>query len=338
MDRRKFGTTVLGAALAATAATPRTAAAATSGLELVGAPHVKFFRDAADSIWAHDNKHGSGAALGKGLTHYRQAQALLDRARCDDRTGRELASATGELAMVSAWLAFDSENQDEATRCYTAALKLAVQSHDDDLMVNVLDGMRLQAWRLGNRPEALQLSRRASDRVYARRESSNRLQALFAAREAVAHAAVGDTRECQRALTRAAREVDRGIDNPDDPLWMHFVTPTEIQFIEAQAMMFLDQHDKAITVFRDAVDAAEGCSLRDEASYRAYLASALAQQGDTSNAVTEGLSALTLLEDSVKSPRLVAEMRTVRATTRGTHSGDTATFNDRFDALRAVAA
>lgn len=107
------------------------------------------------------------------------------------------------------WLAFDSGDQATARHCFTEALILAERSGDLFLWANVIDDLRHQAWRVGSMREGLQLSLRISDAI--RPIRSARLHALHAAREAVAHAAVGDARETELAIGRALREVDRGL-------------------------------------------------------------------------------------------------------------------------------
>ncbi|MFR9754055.1 hypothetical protein ACL02S_23860 [Nocardia sp. 004] len=148
--------------------------------------------------------------------------------------------------------------------------------------------------------------------------------------------AVGDTRGATAAISQAWREVDRGLDDPNDTIGLLFVTPAEIRVIEARTRSYLGEHDKAVSTYRDAITS-NALQPRDEASYRTYYAAALAKHGDTQTAVTEGLHALTMLEGTVKSSRLVAELTPVRAAA-ASHSGtDSEEFRLRFDALGKAA-
>jgi hypothetical protein len=115
---------------------------------------------------------------------------------------------------------------------------------------------------------------------------------------------------------------------------LHFVTPAEIQSITAQARTYLGQHDKAVAIYQASVGAPN--KPRDEASYRAYYAGALARLGDHKAAVTEGLSALTLLSGPVESRRLVSELQPVRSIASKAHSDDAELFSGRFDRLTAA--
>jgi hypothetical protein len=329
VDRRQFGLglTVFGTAVAAAATSPVTASAATS--MTVGDDHVAYLNRITDSLFEHDGQFGSGGLAETALRQCAGARELLERATYDQATGIELARATGNLVDCAGWLAFDSGDQRTARECFTEALILAERSGDSYLWSNVMDDLRHQAWRVGNMREGLQLSLRISDAI--RTVPSTRLHALHAARLAVAYAAVGDRHETESAITRALREVDRGLDDPDDPIWLHFVTPAEIQSITAQARTYLGQHDKAVAIYQASVGAHN--KPRDEASYRAYYAASLARLGEHGTAVTEGLSALTLLGGTVKSRRLVSELQPVRTAAGSVHGDDAELFNGRFDRL-----
>ncbi len=327
VDRRQFGLTMFGTAIAA--ATPFPAAASASTRMTIGDDHITYLTQVTDRLFEHDAEHGSGGLVETAIKQCTLARDLLDHANYDQRTGIKLASATGNLVDCAGWLAFDSGDHHAARACFTEALLLAERSGDSYLWSNTMDDLRHQAWRTGNMREGLQLSLRISDAI--RTVPSTRLHALHAARQAVAYAAVGDHRETEAAISQALREVDRGLDDPEDPIWLHFVTPAEIQSITAQARTFLGQHDIAVTIYQASVGA--HAKARDEASYRAYYSAALARLGDTNTALTEGLSALTLLQGPVKSKRLVAELQPVRAMAEKSQSDRAQQFSRQFDQL-----
>jgi hypothetical protein len=151
----------------------------------------------------------------------------------------------------------------------------------------------------------------------------------------MAYAAVGDARGAELALTQAWREIHRGVDDPDDPVELLFVTPAEIRSLEARVRDYLGQHDRAATIYAESVYS-EDSTPRDEASYRAYYSASLARLGDHSAALTEGLSALALLEGPVKSHRLVTELQPARAVADRARGDDAEQFRLRYDALAAV--
>ncbi|MGW0357145.1 helix-turn-helix domain-containing protein [Nocardia nova] len=329
VDRRQFGLTVFGTAIAAATSFPAVASASTR--MTVGDDHISYLNQVTDSLFEHDAKFGSGGLVESALKQCSLARTLLEHANYDHKTGIELARATGNLVDCAGWLAFDSGDQRAARECFTEALILAERSGDSYLWSNVMDDLRHQAWRVGNMREGLQLSLRISEAI--RPVPSTRLHALHAARQSVAYAAVGDVREAESAINRAWREVDRGLDDPNDPIWLHFVTPAEIQSITAQAWTFLGEHGKAVEIYRASVGAQN--KQRDEASYRAYYSASLARLGDHRAAVTEGLRALALLEGPVKSRRLLSELQPARVAADRPGADDAEQFRSRLDRLVA---
>ncbi|WP_433209560.1 hypothetical protein ACQP1G_42565 [Nocardia sp. CA-107356] len=335
MDRREFGMTLFGAAMAATALPAVAGAATPTDTVKVGSDHIEYLGRVVDHLWEMDSAGGSGGLVDVALTQYRRARQLLDHGEYGARTGTELAGVTGRLANCAGWLAFDSGRLKTARTCTLDGLVLSERAGDADLRANSVDDLRLEAWGDGRMQEALQYSLRASD--ICRHVPSSRLQALYAAREAVAHAAVGDSREAERAISHAWREADRGLDDPDDPPWLLYVTEAEIHSTEAKARVYLGQHDKAATIYHETIGTQQ-LQPRDEASYRVYYAASLAHLGDTHTAVAEGLTALTMLEGAVRSPRLVSELRPVRTLVIASAKTDANEFRTRFDALTSRAA
>lgn len=333
VDRRQFGQ-ASAFILAALTTTPAAATSHAATRKLVGSDHVRYLADVADRLWAHDNAFGSGGLAHTALDQFAIAKQLLDHADYDPRTGTELAAVAGNLGLVSGWLAYDSGDQDTAGACYKDALILAERGGDDSLAADIIDALRQQAWTGGRMQEALQLSLRAGNR--SRHDPSARLQALLAAREGVAHAAVGDRSQCERALAAAWRQVDRGLDDPNDPIRLHYITEAEIRTIEAHARRNLGQHDKAATIYHTSITSGTH-PPRDEASYRAYYAASLARLGDTTTALTEGLTALAILEGPVQSPRLVNELRPVYLAAHQSRSDNADQFRTRFDTLITAA-
>ncbi|MET8779031.1 hypothetical protein ABZV58_28850 [Nocardia sp. NPDC004654] len=330
VDRRQFGQASAFILAAALTTTPAAATAHAATPRLAESDHVRYLAGLADQLWAHDNDFGSGGLVQTALDQFAIAKRLLDHADYDRRTGTELTAVAGNLGLVSGWLAYDGGDQTTAATCYKDALILAERGGDGSLAADIIDALRQQAWTGGRMRETLQLSLRASDR--SRYDPSARLQALLAAREGVAYAAVGDRSQCERALAAAWRQVDRGLDDPNDPVRLHYITEAEIRTIEAHARRYLGQHDKAVTIYHESVTGGTR-PPRDEASYRAYYAASLARLGNVSTAVEEGLAALTMLEGPVNSPRLVSELRPVYIAAGHISSDEADEFRKRFSQL-----
>jgi DNA-binding XRE family transcriptional regulator len=323
VDRRGFGTFAAGVAAAVVlpeiAAPPRVTAA-----------HIRYVRSCTDSLWDRDQAVGGAALLKQALHQWHRARRMLDDSSYTEQVGRELMTAAGEMAVCVGWLSYDGGDQARARQLYSEALLLADQGDDQALAAKALGQLSLQAVQLARdaRPglarEAVRLSARAGDLV--RHDPTPRLHALTAARQAIAHAAVGDSQGFRAAITRAWRELDRGWAE-DDPVWLHFVLPAEITVHEAKGRTYLGDQDAAIRLYQQSLED-PGLSRRNRACYHAQFAATLASSGDAAEAVAEGFAVLQALQEKVASPRVLRELRPVRSAAEQVGAQD---FCTRFD-------
>jgi hypothetical protein len=314
LTRRQFGAVLGGAAFAGL-----TGASAELGTIQVPAKvdkaHIRYLRATVDQLYERDQMVG-GAALARGaLRQFYRAQRMLVESDYGERTGQQLMTAAGELAVCVGWLAYDAGDHDLARHLYTEAMTLADEADDGTLAIQVREKMALQAVQLarsgtpGIARQALRLSARAVE--YARRDPEPRVHALLAAREAIACAVLGDDRGYRQAITRAWREADHG-PGSGDPVWLRFVNVSEIGVAEAKGQMYLGTPEAAVRLYEQSLTD-DSLSPRNRANYRAQLAAARAATGDNAAAVTEGLAVLPALETDVTSPRTLWELAPVRA-------------------------
>lgn len=186
------------------------------------------------------------------LEQYRLARRLLDYGEYVPRIGAELATATGWLSNTAAWLVRDSGRPDLAQQCLGESVLLAEQHGDTALLAAALGDLANVAIASPARSrEPVRLACRASE--LAKSFPSRRLNALRAAEESTAYAAVGDRAEFERAIVRMWREVDRGLDGNDDPAWLDHVTDAELTVHEARGRRLLGQHHRAATLFHESL-------------------------------------------------------------------------------------
>ncbi len=300
--------------------------------------NVRYLRTCTDSLWNRDQAVGGAALLRQALRQWHRARRMLDESSYTEQAGRELMNATGEMAVCVGWLSYDGGNQRLARQLYSEALLLADQGDDQALAAKALGQMSQQAVQLARdaRPglarEAVRLSARAAE--LARRDPTPRLHALIAARQAIAHAALGDRQGFRTAITRAWRELDRGW-TEEDPVWLHFVIPAEITIHEAKGRTYLGDQGAAIGLYQQSLEN-PALSRRNRACYNAQFAAALASGGEAARAVDEGSAVLLALEEAVASPRVLRELRPVRSAAEQVGAGE---FCMRFDkAARATVA
>ncbi|MBV9011044.1 MAG: helix-turn-helix transcriptional regulator [Pseudonocardiales bacterium] len=294
---------------------------AATGLSRIPVPakvdpvHVRYLRSSVEKLWAKDGIVGGGTLVRDGLYLYHRARRMLDEADYSEATGQQLMSVVGELAVCVGWLAYDADQQNVARELYSEARLLADQSGDHGLAIHALEKMSLQSTYLahkkglpGRAREAARLSARATE--LARHDPSPQLHALLASREALAHAAAGDSQGFMVAITRAWREVDREFTD-DAPVWVRFMDSWEITALEGRGRSYLGDHSAAATLYRKSLKAT--LRPRSSAIYRAGLAAALAGSGDVNGAVAEATVVLTALDTGgVMSPRALARLHPVR--------------------------
>ena len=339
LTRRQFAGVVSGAALAAWGG-------ADAGFGTVQVPakvdkaHVRYLRATVDQLYERDQMVG-GAALARGaLRQLYRAQRMLGESDYGERTGQQLMTAAGELAVCVGWLAYDAGDHDLARHLYTEAMTLADEADDGTLAVQVREKMALQVVQLarngtpGIARQALRLTGRAVE--VARRDPEPRVHALLAAREAIACAVLGDDRGYRQAVTRAWREVDRG-PGSGDPVWLRFVNSSEIAVAEAKGQMYLGAPEAAVRLYHQSLTD-DGLSPRNRVNYRAQLAAALAATGDKAEAVSEGLAVLPALETDVASPRTLRELAPVRAAAEQAGDEEFCVRYDQASASRGTAA
>ncbi|MGH3897089.1 MAG: hypothetical protein ACRDTA_02325 [Pseudonocardiaceae bacterium] len=326
MDRRGF---LLGAATSI--AFPGTVAAIPAKVDLA---HIRDLRASMDELYAKDQHVGGAALASAALGQYRLVRQMLDEADYDESIGRRLMGIAGELAVCVGWLSYDGNNQVRSRELYSEAFLLADQSADTGLAVKAIEKMSLQSTQiaskrgnLGFAREAVRFSARAIE--LARYDTSPRLHALLAGRQAIAHAATGDRNGFDTAIIRAKREIDRTGSAEDEATWLRFVTASEITVHEAKGRSYLGDLDTASALYRASLEEPD-LSPRNRVNYHAQLAGTLAARGDAAEAIFEGLAVLPALEGLVASPRTVAELRPVRQIAQDRKDNE---FCCRYDAL-----
>ncbi|MBV9312466.1 MAG: helix-turn-helix transcriptional regulator [Pseudonocardia sp.] len=308
MSRRELGGAFLGLAAAA-------------GLNIqvpakVDAAHVRYFSASVDQLYAQDQSLGGGALARDGLRLYIRARRMLDESDYTDATARQLMSVAGEIAACVSWLCYDAGDWQTARALHSNAHTLAEQAGNDQLSVRVMQGMALQLSEVGRENQhpgyarqAVMLSKRAAE--VACPEMSPRLRALLAARQALAHSAVGDSTGFHAAMSQAWRQMDKE-QTEERPGWLRFVSRSEIASHEARGRWYLGSPSGAADLYRTNCLAAE-LSPRNEAATRASLAAALAASGDFASAFVEGAAVLSALDaGGVRSQRTIRRLQPVR--------------------------
>jgi hypothetical protein len=154
-----------------------------------------------------------------------EAAELLRGPFQDDRVARRLFSAVADLAQLAGWMSYDLQLHATAQRYFLLGMHLAKDAGDRPQVGRMLYCLARQMIDLQRYREALDL---AQTGVYAiRRSSTPKTMALLHVIEARAHAGMGQTGDCSRALG-AAQDAFARAGKDTDPAWCAFFDEGEL--------------------------------------------------------------------------------------------------------------
>ncbi|MFE5595162.1 hypothetical protein [Streptomyces sp. NPDC056549] len=162
-------------------------------------------------------------------THMRLIQTITHQASVGDRP--RLAAVASEAASLAGWLAWDMGDNGSARTWYGAAIKAARAAGDPLLTAYQAGSLAQFEAHAGNGAQALNLTARARRALGDRRPAV--ADAWLSSVEALAHAAAGDRRRADHALT-ASRAAVAILDDQDPPPWPWVFTFTETKVAAAR--------------------------------------------------------------------------------------------------------
>ncbi|QDY79888.1 sporulation protein [Streptomyces qinzhouensis] len=175
---------------------------------------------AADQARRADARHGGGTSMA--VLHCLKATTHLLHGTYSSQAGRELFTATAELARIAGWAAVDMGRHAEAQRHLVQGLRLARAAGDTEAGCYVLSTMSLQAYLRGHITEAVDMAEGAYER--ARHVAAPRVLAFSKMAAAHAYGRAGDTRAASAAIATAERLLE-SIGTPTrDPAWIRYFT------------------------------------------------------------------------------------------------------------------
>ncbi len=330
VKRREFGL-LIGTAVLAAASDPQWVS------NHIGVSDAQRLAERVAELADQDQTTGGNGLVAAALAELATAKQGLETATFSDRAGRSFMSAAGEMAIITGWLAYDADQQSLARQCYADAFALANQAADDDLTIHACLNAAHQSIALSrtgkaNPHRALRHLDRA--RQLTRGRPPGRIHALIAIREALAYAILRDRLLFERAVTTAWRELEAAVSYEplaECPPWLRFVNTTEIRSHESHGFGDLGDAQKALDLLVTA-GTIESTGARNLLSYRASEATAFSKTGDVDSAVTQGLSVLSELENSISSTRTLRLLAPVREASTTRHEE----FAQRYDRLQLL--
>jgi hypothetical protein len=254
-----------------------------------------------------DDKMGGGKLLPVVREQLRLVVDLLKNGSYTDVVGRRLYGVAAELGRLAGHVAYDGGDEALAQRYWMAALSSAHVSGDRAIGANILACMSDQAAYSANPRDAVDLSRAG---LRCERELTPAVAGMLHARLAKNAAAVGDAYTSKRSLDSAVELLRRS--SPDEePDWIYWFNPTEIECYAGKAGLLLGRFTEAEEHLRSYVALIGSDFPRDRALNLCELAKARLGAGSLEHAcVTAGEAAIAIRRlNSKSSQNRLAEFR-----------------------------
>lgn len=252
------------------------------------------------------DQHGGETLWQAAAARVNEGYLILERNTYSSSIGQQLLMTTGRLQVCAGWLAFDAGQDDAARACYEGALALARQADDSDVEIRALANLARQSYVLGRPREAQRLAT-AAEHVAVSAGGSSRLAVITQLRKAVASSLIADASEAARAITQARRALDRDRDEPTEE-WCAFLSPAEVDGIEATCALELGWASRAESLLEQAVASYGNQYARNRALYRVRLARARLDMKAVDGAAEAANGALDDLSGELASWRVSSEL------------------------------
>jgi tetratricopeptide (TPR) repeat protein len=191
--------------------------------------------------------------------------------------GRQLLTAVGELCQLAGWATADAGQHRSAGRYYTAGISAAQAAGDRPLAGNLISTLAYHVANTGDPRDAVLLGQSALTGSQGAASATTR--ALFSERVAWAYAKTGDPRATERALGQV-EDLYVQREPADDPEWVYWLTPDEIDVMAGRCWTELGEPDRAQPLLTRALDGYGEQYTRELALYTSWLAETYAQQGE----------------------------------------------------------
>ncbi|MEU8540879.1 sporulation protein [Streptomyces sp. NPDC048717] len=290
-------------------ARPADATAEQSRGRRIGRSEIANLWESADQARRWDSKFGGGdwrsSAVAQCLT--RQAVPLLGGSY-SDAAGRELFSATAELARVVAWSAFDSGRHAVAQQHFIQALRLSKAGGSIEMGAYVLSTMALQSMLQGHPDEAADMALGAYER--AKGHAAPRVLAFAKLAEARAHGRLGNTAAAIAALDRSEQLLHQVHRGTHDPAYLDYFTEARIAADAAEIFRDLHQPVRSLAWNQRAAAMPADRFARATGIRHAVVATSHLQARDLDRGLLAGRQAVEILS-GVTSIRTTSYLTTV---------------------------
>lgn len=293
------------------------ATAAASGLSRdgfgnIGMPDIVRLQRTTNRLCKLDYQHGGETLWQAGIATVHDAHAMLEHGTYRDDVGQALVQATGNLQIRTGWLACDAGQPEVARDNFTDALSLGRQIGDAEVQMRALAGLGFQSNLVGRPREGLRFSQAAEDTMH-RMGPASRRTAVPLLHLAVAGAGSHDFAEANAAVTRARKALDAD-QGGQTASWAAFISPMEIDAVEATCRAAADQASRAERLWERAIAGYGDGFDRNVALYRVRLTDARMRMGAVDGAVETAHEVLDAVDRGLESWRVNKEFHRVMTT------------------------
>ncbi|WP_414169177.1 hypothetical protein ACMATS_25245 [Streptoverticillium reticulum] len=275
----------------------------------IGEAEVELLRTAADDMDAIDQQFGGNRLWRPTRAHLLWVHHMIDRGIYDDELGRQLHTVSGRLTTSLGWFCYDAGRQDDARKYFSEALNTALFTGDDILASRTLSNMARQAVDLNKGREAVRFARLAQ--THAKEWAApHRVAALLSIREAQGHARIGDDLACEKAIRRAWRAWERGVDDRD-PEWTLFLNEAELTCLEGMCRLDLGQNGRAQKLLAHSEALQDIAHSRNRGMCLGRLSAAALGNRDVDHSVAAATESLRLIERGMSSARAMNQLTIV---------------------------
>ncbi|MFE7317899.1 Tat pathway signal protein [Streptomyces sp. NPDC057555] len=274
-----------------------------SPLQHVGRTDVAMVEELTVAFSRMDQQRGGGHGR-KAVVQYLHADVgnLLRGRFPSEQVRRDMFSAAGELAYLSAWMAFDNGEHAVAQRYFLLAAKLAARADNPPLVGHIMRAMAHQALDLGFFKESLELS---SASVEGQRylAATPRERALLGVVHARGLAANGRKRAAARALLRAEDDLASAHDGVPEPHRTFFFSGAALAHETACTLRDSGDRQGAIRQFRHSIRTRGAAFRRTHAVTLGYLGATQINNGSVEEACATWSGLLDAMDEGIYSGR-----------------------------------
>ena len=274
-------------------------------------------REAVDALAARvhalrqaDDVLACGELIGPAFRELHSAVMLFRESAHADEVGRALLVQIGELAQIAGWIASDGGWHAQAERAYRLGATAARQAEDAQLLTHVVGSLAYQAANVGRERDAVDLA----EAVIAEAGSAIHptARALVHDRLAWAYTRAGESQPAMRALAAAHEALTEAGTSVDlAPAWAYWVTPDELDVMDARVFTELHRPLRAVPLLADVLGRYDTTHARELGLYLSWLAVALADANEPEEAaaVASRMLAIDVASDRIAERRRIVLRR-----------------------------